>query len=325
MKQRNQKLRVAVIGTGYLGKFHAQKYADMKDVDLIGVVDIDRNLAQEVAAKFNTKAYTEYQEILDKVDAVSVVVPTSAHFAIAKDFLQQGVDVLIEKPMTNSLAEANELIRIAESEGRIIQVGHLERFNPAVVALRERDIIKRPLFIESHRLSLYPGRGTDVSVVLDLMIHDIDLILNFIGDAVTDIRAAGAAVVSEHADIANARLEFARGCVANVTASRISTKNERRIRIFQPDAYISVDFAKRNIIVIQREEDATEGPIPGMKIIQLDFNRTDALEDELKAFIKAVRRRDVPEVTGEMGREALKIALQIMDQIKAATKRILGR
>jgi len=324
MKKQNRKLRVAVIGTGYLGKFHAEKYAGMKDVDLVGVVDIQKAQAEEVARKVNTKAYCDYREILGKVDAVSVVVPTPGHFTISRFFLENDVDVLIEKPMTLTLAEADELIEYSEKRGLIIQVGHLERFNPAVVALREKNIIKRPLFIESHRLSIYQERGTDVSVVLDLMIHDIDIILNFVRSEVKNIHAAGAAVITPHVDIANARLEFENGCVANVTASRISIKNERKIRLFQRDAYISVDFARREITIINQGDGPKEGLIPGMQIKQLNFEQRDALEDELNAFVGAVRQREVPAVTGQMGREALKIALNIMDQIHSSTSRLLG-
>ncbi|MEW6673768.1 MAG: Gfo/Idh/MocA family oxidoreductase [Thermodesulfobacteriota bacterium] len=325
MKQLNQKLRVAVIGTGYLGKFHAEKYANMDDVDLVGVVDINQAQAEEIAGKVKTKAYASHKEILDKVDAVSVVVPTPAHFAVSRDFLENDVDVLIEKPMTRTLAEADELIEYSEKRGLIIQVGHLERFNPAVVALREKNILNRPLFIESHRLSIYPKRGTDVSVVLDLMIHDIDIILNFVNSEVKNIHAAGVAVVTkQHVDIANARLEFENGCVANVTASRISTKNERKIRLFQQDAYISVDFAQRRITVVNRGENPEEGVIPGMQINQLDFSQGDALADEISAFVKAVKQREAPAVTGQMGREALKVALDIMDQIDSSTRRFLG-
>jgi len=322
-KQKNRKLRVAVIGTGYLGKFHAEKYAKMDDVDLVGVVDINKAQAEEVARKINTKAYQSHKEILDKVDAVSVVVSTPAHFVVSKDFLENDVDVLIEKPMTQTLAEADELIQHSEKRGLIIQVGHLERFNPAVVALRDKHIIKKPLFIESHRLSIYQERGTDVSVVLDLMIHDIDIILNFVRSEVKNIHAAGVAVITRHIDIANARLEFENGCVANVTASRISTKNERKIRLFQREAYVSVDFAKREITVINQGENQKNGLIPGMQINQLNFTQRDALEDELNAFVGAVRQREVPAVTGQMGREALKIALNIMDQIDASTRQFL--
>ncbi len=316
-----KKLRVGVVGVGYLGRFHAEKYARMDDVELIGVVDINKSQAEEVAGRFNTKAYPNHQYLFGKVDAVSIVVPTPAHFSVAKDFLENNIDVLIEKPMSETTEEADDLIRFSKSKNLIIQVGHLERFNPAVVALR--DIIKKPMFIESHRLSIYKDRSTDVSVVLDLMIHDIDIILNFVRSEIVGIHAAGIPVISGHVDIANARLEFKSGCIANVTASRISTKNERKIRLFQKNAYISVDFANQGITVIQKNDNIEGGLIPGMEIKQLSFAKADALEDELKSFVKAVRRRETPEVTGQMGRDALKIALSIMKQISDTNSRFL--
>jgi predicted dehydrogenase len=317
-----KKLKIAVIGVGYLGRFHAQKYAGMDDVELIGVADVDSERAKQVAAEVGTTAYRNYRDFFGKADAVSIVVPTPEHFQISREFLEHDTDVMIEKPMTKTLEEADELIRISEERGLIIQVGHLERFNPAVVALK--DIVKKPMFIESHRLSLYKGRGTDVSVVLDLMIHDIDIILNFVKSEIKHIHAAGASVISDHVDIANARLEFESGCIANVTASRISIKNERKIRLFQRDAYISVDFAKREITVIRRNPENPGGIIPGMEIQQLCFTQGDALEDELKSFVRSVRRHEPSEVTGQMGREALRIALEIMDQIRSANRRWLN-
>jgi lipid-A-disaccharide synthase len=232
-----KQIRVGVVGVGYLGKFHAEKYSHMNAVELVGVVDIDSSKAQKIAKQVNTNAFTHYDQLFGKVDAVSIAVPTPVHYAVGKAFLNRDVDVLIEKPMTTSIEEADELIETAEAGGLILQVGHLERFNPAAVALQ--DIVKRPLFIEAHRLSVFKDRSTDVSVVLDLM-----------GQAeIKSIHAAGAPVICEHVDIANVRLEFDNGCVANVTASRISAKNERKIRIFQKDAYISVDFANHDITV----------------------------------------------------------------------------
>jgi predicted dehydrogenase len=242
-----KKVRVGVIGVGYLGKYHAEKYSHMNAVELVGVVDIDPLKAQKIAKQVNTRAFAHYDQLFGKVDAVSIAVPTPVHYTVGKAFLNRDVDVLIEKPMTTSIEEADELIKTAEAGELILQVGHLERFNPATVALQ--DIVNRPLFIEAHRLSVFKDRNTDVSVVLDLMIHDIDLILNFVQAEVKSIHAAGAPVICEHVDIANVRLEFDSGCVANVTASRISAKNERKIRIFQKDAYISVDFANHDITV----------------------------------------------------------------------------
>ena len=315
------KLRVGVIGVGYLGQFHAEKYARMTDVELVGIVDINKSRAESVAQKVNTAVYTEHQALFRKVDAVSIAVPTPSHFAIAKDFLHNNIDILIEKPITQTLEEADELIRLSESKNLMIQVGHLERFNPAIVALK--DIVKQPMFIESHRLSIFQGRCTDVSVVLDLMIHDIDLILNFVRSAISSVHASGVPVVSEHIDIANARLEFENGCVANVTASRISTKNERKIRLFQRDTYVSVDFSKREMTAIQQKNTDSCGLIPGMDIKKMSFESGDALENELVSFVHAVIHRKIPEVTARMGRDALKIALNVLDQIKAGVKKFL--
>jgi predicted dehydrogenase len=289
-------------------------------VDLVGVADTNMPQAASIAGNYRTTAYSTYQDLFGKVDAVSIVVPTSSHFTVAMDFLKNDVDILIEKPMTTTLEEADTLIRFAESKDLIIQVGHLERFNPAVVALK--DIVQQPMFIESHRLSIYKDRGTDVSVVLDLMIHDIDIILNFVRSDVSEIRAAGIPVIAENVDIANARLEFKSGCVANVTASRISTKNERKIRLFQKDAYVSVDFTSQEITVIRQDSKKNDGLIPGMEIKQLCFTKGDALEDEIKSFVQAVVNRKAPPVTGQMGRDALKIALNIMEQIKNSVSRL---
>ena len=322
MEKSIKKLRVGVIGVGYLGKFHAEKYSKMENVDLVGVVDVNKERAKKVAKKIDAHPYTYYKDLYGKVDAVSIVVPTPVHSIVSRDFLENDIDVLIEKPITETLEEADKLIQIAESRGLIIQVGHLERFNSAVVALQ--DIIKKPMFIESHRLSIYKERGTDVSVVHDLMIHDIDIILNFVKSDLKSIHAAGIPVISNNIDIANSRLEFKNGCVANVTASRISTKNERKIRLFQRDAYISVDFANHGITIIRQNGQNSYGLIPGMDIQQLCFTKGDALEDELKSFVQAVFKREAPAVTGQMGRDALKIALSIMEQIDKANRRVLG-
>ena len=315
-----KKIRVGVVGVGYLGKFHAEKYARMSAVELVGVVDINPSQAKKIAALFNTDAYTRPDQLLGKVDAVSIAVPTPAHFTVGRELLENNIDVLIEKPLTTRLDEADELINCAEGRGLILQVGHLERFNPATIALQ--DIVRRPLFIEAHRLSTYTRRNTDVSVVLDLMIHDIDIILNFVQAGVTTIHAAGAPVVCENVDIANARLEFDNGCVANVTASRVSTKNQRKLRIFQKDAYVSVDFAKHAITLIRQDKNTCSQLIPGMDIQQLSFSRSDALQDEVSAFIAAVCSREPPQVTGRVGRRSLIIALDIMEQIASRLNNI---
>ncbi|MBF0227021.1 MAG: Gfo/Idh/MocA family oxidoreductase [Desulfobacterales bacterium] len=320
-----EKLRVGVIGVGYLGKFHAEKYSNTEGVELVGVVDTNTKAASEIAEKLGTKPFSDYKEFFGKVDAVSIVTPTPLHFQISMDFLKNGIDVLIEKPITTNVNEADELINYAASKGLIIQVGHLERFNPAVVAIA--DTVKKPMFIESHRLSMYKERCTDVSVVLDLMIHDIDIILNFVKSPIKSINAAGVPVISSYADIANARLEFQNGCIANVTASRISMKNERKIRLFQKDAYISLNFATREITVISQSDDPsnqTPGLIPGMQAKQITFTQKDALDDEIKAFVHSVKTREEPLVSGKVGRNALEIALSISEQIKITSTHFQG-
>ena len=316
-----KKLRVGVVGVGYLGKFHAQKYHAMPDVELVGVVDPDAVQGKKVAADNTTNYYGDHQALFGKVDAISIAAPTPLHFSIARDFLEHDVDVLIEKPITSQLDDADELIRIAESRNLIIQVGHLERFNPVVVALEGK--INQPRFIESHRISIFQGRSTDVSVVLDLMIHDIDLILNLVRTTIKSVHAAGIEVVSGNVDIANARLEFDNGAVANVTASRISAKNERKLRLFQKDAYISIDFANHKITLVRPDSDQPEAIIPGMKIEELTFDKGDALDDELKSFVHSVKHRQQPLVTGQMGRDALKTALAIMSQIQETSRHLV--
>jgi predicted dehydrogenase len=314
-------LRVGVVGVGYLGKFHAEKYARMEGVKLAGVVDIIPERAESVAKRLGTEFFADYRDLIDKVDAVSIVVPTPFHFSISRDFLENNVDVLIEKPITETLEEADALIEIADSHGPIIQVGHLERFNPAVIALRE--VVDRPLFIESHRLSVFKERGTEVDVVLDLMIHDIDIILNFVRSELGSIHAAGVPVISSRVDVANVRLVFENGCVANITASRISLKNMRKIRIFQKDTYVSVDYANNDITIIRKDGKGTELPIPGMSLQRTSFEEADSLESELESFVQSVRNREAPLVSGRDGRNALRVALNIMDQIEETNKKLL--
>jgi len=315
-----KKIRAGVVGIGYLGKFHAEKYASLDNVELVGVADVNREQAKEISEKLGIAAFYDYQDLFGKVDAVSIVVPTPLHFEICKAFLGNGIDVLIEKPITTTVAEADELIRIADQKGLILQVGHLERFNPAVTAISH--LVHHPVFIESNRLSIYKKRGTDVSVVLDLMIHDIDIILNFVKSGIRYSHAMGASVVSDSVDIAHAHIEFESGAVANVTASRISSKNERKIRIFQKEGYISLDFANRSIIHVWPGDGESASPIPGMQMEEQRFMEGDALEEEIRSFIGAVKTRQEPEVSGRMGRDALKTALDITRQIRESARRI---
>jgi predicted dehydrogenase len=309
-------VRAAVVGVGYLGKFHAEKYAGLADAELVAVVDADIGRAREIAAKHNAAAYSDYRELIGKVDAVSIVVPTNLHHAIAKDFLLAGVDVLVEKPITVTLQEADDLVAAAKNNNRILQVGHLERFNGAIVALN--GILNKPMFIESHRLAPFKDRGIEVDVILDIMIHDIDIILNLVGAPVTSIHAVGVPVVSSQTnDIANVRLEFATGCIANITASRISVKEMRKIRIFQQDAYISIDYAAQDIEVYRKMELGDQYDTPQIMYDDIEIKQADSLMEEIRSFVNAVRTRCAPAVPGEAGRDALKIALEIVHQVEA--------
>lgn len=324
MKPMGGKIRTGVIGVGYLGRWHAEKYAGLDNTDLIGVVDADEVQAHAVAEKLGTRAYTDYRDLYGIVDAVSIAVPTPLHYEVAKAFLENGVDVLIEKPITTTVKQADELIEIAARNNKIIQVGHLERFNPAVVSIR--DLISDPVFIESNRLSIYQPRGTDVSVVHDLMIHDIDLILHFVQSSVRYCHALGTPLVTESVDIANAHIEFENGATANVTASRISGKTERKIRLFQKDGYLSIDFANRTITHIRRARDGEENcAIPGMHMENRSFEQADALKEEIISFVGAVEARSEPEVSGQMGRDALALAVDIVRQIDAAMAQMKDR
>ena len=308
-----EKIRAAVIGVCYLGHFHAEKYAELANAELVAVVDLDRERAEVVAGKVGARPCTDYREILDQVDAVSIVVPTQAHYEVAKAFLEKGVHVLLEKPITTTLAEADELIRIAAAQKAVFQVGHLERFNPVVVALD--GIVKQPGFIESIRIAPFKPRGTDVNVVLDLMIHDIDIIQNIVGSKVEQINSIGTPVFTEEEDIANARIRFANGCVANVTASRISLKSERKMRIFQPDAYISVDFQNKTFAVFRKGDGEMFPGVPNITKEEHSFGQTDALKNEIEAFLDAVIHDKPPVVSGEDGRYALETALKIIKKL----------
>lgn len=309
-----KKIKVGVIGVGYLGKFHAQKYAAMADVDLIGVADASAEQARVVAEAHSTKSFTDYQSLLPQVDAVSVVVPTPLHFQVASACFEQGVDVMLEKPMTVTLAEADTLIKMSDSGNRIFQVGHLERFNPAVVAMR--NYLTCPLFIESQRVHQFNPRGSDVDVVLDLMIHDIDIILSIVASPLKAIKTIGTPVVTKETDIANAHLFFENGCTANVTVSRVAHENIRSLRIYQPGGSITVNYAGKEITVIERLEDTKHGGFPAENKNNFCFTEKDALADELTDFIANVRGRQTPAVSGREGRQALDVALQIIRQIK---------
>lgn len=307
------KIKAGVIGVGYLGRFHAQKYAASEKVELVGVADTSRENRENVAKECSCLAFENHLELLERVDAVSVVVPTSLHHKISLDCIEAGVDILLEKPMTTTLAEADELIAKADEKNLIVQVGHLERFNPAVQALDP--LLTTPVFIESNRISTFKNRGVDVDVVLDLMIHDIDIILNIVKSPLKTIHTVGAPVVTKTTDLANARLIFENGATANVTVSRISRSNIRDMRIFQPGTYLKVDFATKKVMTINLGEEVLETGMPRQEVEIKTFPESDALKAEVDHFVENVQKRTRPLVSGIEGRRALEIALQVIEQI----------
>ena len=309
------KIRAAVIGVGYLGRFHAQKYAKVPGCELLAVVDGREDVRNAVAAEVGAQPVAGYRELLGKVDAVSVVTPTPAHFEIADAFLAAGAHVLVEKPITETPAQAKALIATAAKHGKILQVGHLERFNAAVLAAEPH--LHAPRFMECVRLAPYKERGTDVNVVLDLMIHDIDLVQSLAGSEIVSIDAIGTPVFSGEIDIANARLRFANGCVANTTASRVSMKTERKLRIFEDAAYISLDLQQKILTLIRKREGV---PPPGqlpVSIEEANLEQGDALKSEIESFLDCIRNNKRPVVSGEDGLRALETAIRITEQVHA--------
>ena len=325
---KNNFPRIGVVGVGHLGSLHAKMYSEIESASFVGVYDIDESKRNAVAAAYpGLTAFASLDELLKKVDAVSVATVTSRHSEVAKRALEAGVHVLIEKPITQSVAEADELIAIAKTKGCLIQVGHIERFNPAILALESYDL--KPMFIESHRLAQFNPRGTDVAVVLDLMIHDIDVILSLVGSSVVKIDANGVAVVSDSVDIANARIQFENGCVANVTASRISQNKMRKMRMFQHNGYISIDFSQGLAEVFRLVGDGESTAQSTMLLGQIgegtkkrnivyeqpEVKEVNALKYELESFVSAIRDKKEPVVSGIDGRRALEVAQQILNTI----------
>jgi predicted dehydrogenase len=302
----SQRVKVGVAGVGHMGKEHARIYSEIQEVELVGVHDSNPDTARKIAAKCKTRAFGSLEEMVDAVDAASIVTPTSTHLAIAEPFLKRGKHVLVEKPIAMDTEEARKLVDLAEKHGAKLAVGHVERFNPVLVALEER--LGRPRFIEAHRLSPYPGRSTDIGVVMDLMIHDLEIILHLVRSPVTSVDAVGVPVLSKGEDIANARIRFANGCVANLTTSRISPEKLRKIRVFQDDAYLSLDYMKQEGEIYKRlDGKITRDKIPVMK--------GEPLKNQLAEFVMNVRENTDPRVAGAHGFEALKLASQICGQI----------
>ncbi|NIP47274.1 MAG: Gfo/Idh/MocA family oxidoreductase [Gammaproteobacteria bacterium] len=316
-EQPTDRLRTAVIGVGYLGKFHAQKLAEIPGSELVAVVDVDEGARESLASDLGVDAVGDYRKLIGAVDAVSVVVPTPAHFEIAEAFLDSGTHVLVEKPITETVEQATRLIDTASRRGTVLQVGHLERFNPAVRALKP--LLDNPRFVESVRIAPYQERGTDVDVVLDLMIHDIDLVQYIAGSPIERLEAVGAAVITDKPDVANARIRFESGCIANVTASRTSLKVERKIRIFQHSCYFSADLHQKAVAVYRKGESTIGALKLPIAIEQLECDDGDALRLEIESFLQAIRDGTPALVSGEDGRQALETAIDIIAQVQTWT------
>ncbi|HEY2989784.1 MAG TPA: Gfo/Idh/MocA family oxidoreductase [Candidatus Binatia bacterium] len=311
MNGSDARIPVGVIGVGYAGKYHAEKYSLSPKAQLVGVVDIEPSRAEEVGAQFGVASFTDYRELFPRVRCVSIAVPTRLHSQVAHDCLAAGIDVLVEKPMTATLEEGRGLVALAREKGLMLQVGHLERFNPAIRALEA--VIKEPKFVECHRLAPFVERGTDVDVVLDLMIHDIDVIASLVRAPVERVEAIGVPVLTEKPDIANARITFANGCIANVTSSRVSIKRERKIRFFQPDAYISIDYDQKRAQIYRRpQKGASWMDIRGETV---EIREGDAMADEIDSFLDSVASRVEPLVSGAEGLRALEIASMISEKL----------
>lgn len=310
------RIRVAVVGVGYYGRNHARVYRSLEPAELVGVLDTNRERARAVAAEFGTEVLGSVAELAGRVEAVSLAIPTVDHARVGVEILERGLDLLVEKPIASSLAEADRLIAAARQNGRVLQVGHLERFNPAVLAARS--ILTTPLFFEVHRLGVFTARSLDVDVVYDVMIHDLDIVQSFVGAPVKAVHAVGIPILSSKVDIANARVEFANGCVANLTASRVSTEKVRKLRFFQPHEYVSIDYARRDAMVIRvgDAKPAAGGGVPPLDFRKLDTPTTEPLEAELRAFLESVEKRTEPAVSGADGRRALELAERVMTSIE---------
>ncbi|MGB9735081.1 MAG: Gfo/Idh/MocA family protein [bacterium] len=304
------KLRVGVVGVGYLGTFHCEKYKSLDDVELVAIADVDEEKRKKAYERFKVNTYADYKKLLGLVDAVSVVVPTVFHYDVAGFFLKHKIPVLLEKPIADTVYHARRLVNIAEEQNIVFQIGHLERFNSAIRTVKT--MINKPVFIEVHRLSPFSVRGTDVDVVRDLMIHDLDIILSLIQSDIISIDAVGVPVLTDKIDIANARLKFGNNCVANVTASRVSTERMRKIRLFQSDAYFSIDYGTSKVNIVK----VHQTPTPELEAKQLEISKEDSLLEEIKSFIHAINTKTEPIVKGRDGLLALEIAFKILRKIK---------
>ncbi len=317
-----EKLRTAVVGVGHFGAYHADKYAGLAESELVAVCDTDGARGNEIAARHGVKAVADYRDLRGEVEAVSVVVPTSQHHEVTRFFLENGVHALVEKPITDDPEQAADLTRLADERGLVLQVGHVERFRPVSMALLE--VATRPLYIECNRIASFRPRGTDVSVILDLMIHDIDLILSIVNAPVERIDAIGAPVLSGKEDIANTRLRFANGCVANVTASRVSLKTERKIRVFQGDSYVSADLVQNKLVAVRKGDGEMLPGIPNFDRVEKGFEEDDPLKRQIAAFLHAVQAGEAPLVGGADGRRAVETALWITTSVQEHLRQVMA-
>ncbi|MBF0613720.1 MAG: Gfo/Idh/MocA family oxidoreductase [Magnetococcales bacterium] len=317
-KRDKHPLKAAVIGVGYLGRFHAQKYARMDGVQLVAVADLQADRATRVAGELGVEAVADFHALLPRVDLVSVVSPTPTHARVVEACLQAGVHVLVEKPITTTLEEADHLIALADQQGVVLQVGHIKRFHPAVRALLDSGMLNNPRFIDAQRFAPFKNRALDVDVVLDLMIHDVDLILHFVSSEITSIDAVGSGVITGKWDLANARLRFANGCIANISASRVARDATRRLRLFQSDALFDLDFMRPGLALRRRGSGTrlVDGlPVPTIDEQEFPLTPTDALEAEIRAFCRSVRTGEAVQVTGRDGRRALEVVMAIRQAI----------
>ena len=317
--EHDKFLRAAVVGTGYLGKFHAEKYQSLPACELRAIVDPVPGAGDDIAARLGVEQVSDLDRVLEEIDVASIAAPTSRHFELARRCLEKGVHVLVEKPITVSTDEADELIRLAAAHGLTLQVGHMQRFHPALLDMGP--LISKPMFIESHRLAPFNPRGTDVNVVLDLMIHDLDIVLNMVGSAIHRIAANGAQVISDSIDIANARIDFDNGCTANITASRISRKTERKMRVFQQNECLTADLYSHSLERFVREDDGDPDGGARIESHATHYENNDALLAQIESFLACVRTGQRPLVSGEDGRQALSAAVAITGMIQENSER----
>jgi len=313
------KIKTAVIGVGHLGQAHARVHASLEQAELVAVCDINENQGRAIAERHAARFIRDYRELLGRVEAVSVATPTVNHHEITCAFLEAGVHVLVEKPVARTLDEADEMIRLAESKSLVLQAGHIERFNPAFVALRQR--VERPRFFEAHRMGVFTPRSLDIDVVMDLMIHELDIIASMVESEVVKLDAVGIPILTPKIDLANARLEFAGGCVANITASRVSGERLRKLRVFQPHEYYSLDYAEQEVAMLKLTPPKAAGALPEIAAEGLRIEKREPLLAEIESFVAAVQSRTAPAVSGAEGRRALALAIEVLEKIKAHSQR----